>query len=221
MIADAAARQEQEQRSRPAATDAARARARRPARSLSSVGTGWPPGIDFEARRTRSGDGPTMSTVANPDRPQAGERRGHRVRRFPDRRSRGNGRSAAPRGRAIARSIRRDARTPSIPARTIADASARSAVRALLSVGLFGSDQAERPVTRSNFLRRAADDLVGVVFRTELLELSHDSCERRLDVCDGALGKVGSLSLEALLMFEKLLSVELGERVLRAGRPRI
>ena len=55
----------------------------------------------------------------------------------------------------------------------------------------------------------------------QLLDLSEDSCERGLHIGDGALGKIGSLLLEAAMVLDEFLPVKLCERVLRADRPRI
>jgi hypothetical protein len=64
-------------------------------------------------------------------------------------------------------------------------------------------------------------ELVSILFRAELLQLSHNPRERRLNIRNGALGEIRPLSLKALLVFEELFSVELCAWVLNAGRPRI
>jgi hypothetical protein len=62
--------------------------------------------------------------------------------------------------------------------------------------------------------------LIGVVLRAQAIELGDDPAERGFDVGDGALGIVRALSLETSLVLDEFLSVELGDGVLRADRPR-
>src|SRR5580700_3665554 len=88
------------------------------------------------------------------------------------------------------------------------------------SVRVLGIGPGGKPGDHVEFLQKGADDLIRVVLRAELLKLSHDSRERRVNIRDGALGIVRALSLEALLMLDEFFSVELRDRVLRADRPR-
>jgi hypothetical protein len=69
-------------------------------------------------------------------------------------------------------------------------------------------------------LEKGTDQLVGVVFRAERFDLTHDPLEGGLYVRDGALRKVTALLLQATLVLHELFSVELGDWVLRADRPR-
>ena len=57
----------------------------------------------------------------------------------------------------------------------------------------------------------AGHHLIGVGLHRELLEVGHDALERSLDPADGLLGKVLTLFLQALVMFEKFFAVELDE----------
>jgi hypothetical protein len=58
-----------------------------------------------------------------------------------------------------------------------------------------------------------ADDLIGVGFGAEEVELSHDFQERLLDVMYGPFGVVLPLLLQALLALEKFFAVEIGHGV--------
>jgi hypothetical protein len=86
---------------------------------------------------------------------------------------------------------------------------------------LFGVGPSRKTGDYVEFLEEGADHFVRVVLATELLELTHDACESCLNVCNGALGIVGSLSLKTSVMFYKFLSVELRDPVLRADLPRV
>ena len=80
--------------------------------------------------------------------------------------------------RCVARARARRARpasTAAMPARTMARRSCRRSASGTCQCVCLGSDQAERPVTTSNFLRSELTSCGGVVLRGELFELAHDS----------------------------------------------
>jgi len=56
---------------------------------------------------------------------------------------------------------------------------------------------------------KLADDLVGVTFGAETIELRHHLGERFLDVGDGALGVVLALLIEAAFALGKFFAVEI------------
>jgi len=56
-----------------------------------------------------------------------------------------------------------------------------------------------------------ADDLVGVGFGAQAIELRHDSRQRLLHVADGALGVELTLLIKAALTFGKFFAVEVGK----------
>jgi hypothetical protein len=61
---------------------------------------------------------------------------------------------------------------------------------------------------------------VSIILRAQVLELPHGSFESGFNVGDGCFGKVGAVMLKATVVLDEFFSVKLGERVLRADRPR-
>src|SRR4029450_224774 len=91
----------------------------------------------------------------------------------------------------------------------------------MASVGVCGVGPGIKAADNVELFKERTHELIRVVFGAKLLELAHNPRECRLDVGDGALGIVAPLLLEALVMLDKFLSVELCNRVLRADRPRV
>jgi hypothetical protein len=71
------------------------------------------------------------------------------------------------------------------------------------------------------FFEEAADDFVGVVFGAELFELAEDPRQRGFDIGNRAFGKIRAVLLQTASVLVEFFSVKLGDRVLRADRPRI
>src|SRR3954467_11138784 len=88
------------------------------------------------------------------------------------------------------------------------------------SVKVSGIAPGREPGHDIEFFEEAADDFVGVVFGAELLELTQDPRQRRFDVGDRAFGKIGAMLLKTASVFVEFLAIKLGDRVLRADRPR-
>ena len=183
-----AARQQDQQTRRPADATPASSSARRPARSLPAVGTGG------RRRSTRSGGGAGAGVGAMTSPPRTRE---------PSRARRGAPSPARPSGGDTTHRRRREA--PASPWRAARDRRARPASHAAnagpddgqeivsrdrrveASVGVLGIGPGGEAGDDVEFLEERADQLRSVVLRAELLELSHDSGERRFDVGDGAL----------------------------------
>ena len=89
-----------------------------------------------------------------------------------------------------------------------------------VSSSVFGIGPGREPGHDIEFLEEGADDFVGVVFGAELLELAHDAGQGGFDIGDGAFGVIGAVLLETSVMLDELFPVKLGDRVLRADRPR-
>ena len=79
-----------------------------------------------------------------------------------------------------------------------------------MSVDLLGVRPRRQACDEVELSQEATYDLVDVILRAELLELSHDTGERGVDFGDRVLGIVLTLPPEALLMFEELFPVEGG-----------
>ena len=88
------------------------------------------------------------------------------------------------------------------------------------SVDVFGVRPGREPGHDVEFSEERTDDLGCVVLRGELLELFDDLDERCLDSSNGVFRVLRPLLLETAAVPEELLSIELGDRVLRANRPR-
>jgi hypothetical protein len=61
---------------------------------------------------------------------------------------------------------------------------------------------------------------VSIVLRAQVLELSHGPFESGFNVGDGCFGKVGAVVLKATMVLDEFFPVKLGNRLLRADRPR-
>ena len=59
-------------------------------------------------------------------------------------------------------------------------------------------------------LKNVADDLIGFVLFTQLIELRHHFGERSLDIADGALGVVLALRVKTALTANELFTIEIG-----------
>ena len=72
-------------------------------------------------------------------------------------------------------------------------------------------------------LQNVADDLIGFVLFTQLVQLGHDLCEGAFDVADGPLRVVLTLRVETTLAAYEFFPIEIGERMQDpiAGRRRI
>jgi hypothetical protein len=65
--------------------------------------------------------------------------------------------------------------------------------------------------------KKTADDLVGIRFGAETIELGHDPGQGLLDVADRAFRIILTLLFETALAFDELFSVEIGKRVEHHG----
>jgi len=57
--------------------------------------------------------------------------------------------------------------------------------------------------------KKAADNLIGITFRAEPIELRHHLRERLLHIGDGAVGKVLTLLLQAAFALGKFFAIEI------------
>ena len=60
-------------------------------------------------------------------------------------------------------------------------------------------------------LQKVADNLIGLVLFTQLVQLGHDLCEGAFDVADSSLRVVLTLRVETTLTADEFFSVEVGE----------
>ena len=79
-----------------------------------------------------------------------------------------------------------------------------------MSVDLLGVRPRRQACDEVELSQEATYDLVDVILRAELLELSNDAGERGVDFGDRVLGIVLTLPLEAPLMFDELFAIESG-----------
>ena len=84
------------------------------------------------------------------------------------------------------------------------------AVGETVSVDLLGVRPRRQACDEVELSQEATYDLVDVIFRAELLELSNDAGERGVNFGDRVLGVVLTLPLEAPLMFDELFPIESG-----------
>ena len=92
-----------------------------------------------------------------------------------------------------------------------------------MSVDLSGIGPGRKPGDDVELPEESADNLVGVRFGAEPIELGNNFDEGFLDVADGTLRIELALLLEALLALEKFFSVKVGYgmKYRLAGRTRI
>lgn len=79
-----------------------------------------------------------------------------------------------------------------------------------MSVDLLGVRPRRQACDEVELSQEATDDLIDVILRAELLELSNDTGERGVDFGDRVLGIVLTLPLEAPLMFDELFPIKSG-----------
>ena len=79
-----------------------------------------------------------------------------------------------------------------------------------MSVDLLGVRPRRQACDEVELSQEATYDLVDVILRAQLLELSNDAGERGVDFGNRVLGIVLTLPLEAPLMFDELLAIESG-----------
>ncbi len=79
-----------------------------------------------------------------------------------------------------------------------------------MSVDLLGVRPRRQACDEVELSQKATYNLVDIILRAELLELSNDAGERSVDFGDRVLGIVLTLPLEALLMFDELFPIESG-----------
>ena len=78
---------------------------------------------------------------------------------------------------------------------------------------MSGIGPGRKPGYHVELAEEAADDLIGVSFATQPVELGHDLHQRLFDVADGALRVELALLLEAPLTLEEFFSIETRERM--------
>ena len=78
---------------------------------------------------------------------------------------------------------------------------------------MSGIGPGRKPGYHVELSEEAADDLIGVSFGTQPIELGHDFHERLFDVADGALRVEFALLLQAPLTLQEFFAVETRERM--------